>query len=75
MRKKSKVTVPKKKDRRPSFVWVEVEKDTRPTLQDIELAINKKLAIHRTELFRDTQTVVIVTQREGGRYPQTKGKE
>lgn len=68
MKKKSNKTVPKKKDRRPSFVWVEVEKNTKPTLKDIELAINKKLAVHPTDLFRDTQTVVIVTQHEGGRY-------
>lgn len=73
MRKKSKKTVPEKKQRRPSFIWIEVEKSTKPTLRDVELAINKKLAAHPTDLFRDTQTVVIVSQHEGGRYSKTKG--
>jgi hypothetical protein len=68
MTKKSKKKVPKKSDRRPTLVWVEVEKDTKPTLKDVELAINKKLAVYPTDLFRDSQTVVIVAQREGGRY-------
>ncbi len=67
MRKKSKKPAPKMKHRRPRrplLVWVEVEHETS-TLQDVERAIKEKLATHPTDLFRKTETVVIVVQVEG----------
>jgi hypothetical protein len=70
MRKKSKKTAPRKKGRRPPrTIRIRVGKRTKPTHEAVELAIKEKLVAQPTDLFRDTQTVVIVLEDEGGHGP------
>jgi hypothetical protein len=67
MTKKPKKTAPNKEHRgprRPLLVWVEVE-NKKSRLQDVEQAIREKLGTQPTDLFRKTETVVIVVQVEG----------
>jgi hypothetical protein len=76
MEKKSKKKAPQKKRRHtPRAFLIEVGKDKKPTLEDVELAISKKLAAHPTDLFRNTQTVVIVLEDEGHHNPTAKRTE
>jgi hypothetical protein len=65
----------KKKDPRPPLgILIEVGKKTKPTLADVELAIKEKLAAQATDLFRNTETVVIVLQDEGN-HPGDGGSD
>ena len=70
MEKKSTKLAPKRKPRRePRAILIEVEKGAKSTLEAVELEIKEKLGVHSTDLFRDTQTIVIVREEEGGRRP------
>ena len=68
MKKKSGKRAGKKKAPAPPLA-IQIEVGPKATLKDVERAIEKNLAIHRTELFRNNDTVVIVVEDEGGLKP------
>jgi len=66
MKKKSgKKRAGKKKVQAPPLA-IKVKVGPKATLKDVERAVEKSLAIRRTDLFRNNNTVVIVIQDEGG---------
>jgi hypothetical protein len=62
---------PKRKNprREPRTILIEVGKGKRPTNEDVELAIKEKLAAEPTDVFRNTETLIIVIQDEGPAPP------
>ena len=73
MKKKPARRIRKKKViGKPLEIFVTV--GPHPTLQDVEQAIEKKLATRATDLFRNSNTVAIVTQDEGN-YKRAKRTE
>lgn len=71
MAKKSKKNPSKKKYKRaPRTIRITVGKRTKPTHAAVEQAIKEKLATQPTDLFRDTQTVMIVIEDEGPHGPE-----
>lgn len=64
-KKKSRKKPAEKKRPAPRKIFIEVGKNKKPTVDDVELAIKKKLATQPTDFFKNTDTVIIVIEDEG----------
>ena len=67
MAKQPTKTARSKKQLIPLKIFIEVGRRKNATVEDVELAIKKKLATQPTDIFRNTDTIIIEILHEGGR--------